>query len=90
MTRVDMFCGSCRFWDQRYPANTDLGVCLKAGVLLFEREAAIVMLVSYDSGPATSDVEAVRTPRHFGCIEHTQQHTLLKTLETARPGEGAQ
>ncbi len=33
--RSKPICRTCEFWDARYPQNRDLGVCLKAGALIF-------------------------------------------------------
>jgi hypothetical protein len=74
-------CGTCRFWDPRYPENRDLGVCQKAGVIVFSREAAIVMKDSLDETPPTSDYVVVRTTRAFGCVQHTPFGAFVRTLE---------
>ena len=79
-----MRCGTCRFWDARYPSNADLGVCAKAGVLIWEAEAAIVMRESEDFSAPTSDFAAVRTIRSFGCVEHTPTDSPVRTLDRPR------
>ena len=77
-------CGTCRFWDARFPQNADLGVCSKAGVIVFgAREAAIVIVDAENLNDPTSDFDAVRTTRYFGCIEHTAPGTHLRTLDMA-------
>lgn len=83
-------CGSCRWWDQRYPENKNLGVCTQMGMLLWPvgslQDAAIVLKHEYegpDSKP-TSDVQSVRTGDTFGCIGHTQPGTWVRTAELRR------
>jgi len=68
-------CGECKYWDQRYPENIDLGVCPKMGIILFsagsgEDEKACVS-VRYDDGDPVTDVPVVRTRRFFGCRGHS-------------------
>lgn len=65
------FCGTCRFWDPRYPENPGLGVCSKIGVILFANDAAIVHHDMWDDGSPTSEFAVVRTTATFGCVTHT-------------------
>ncbi len=69
--RIKGTCRTCRYWDQRYPQNQQLGVCPALGVLLMSGdEVAIVSKNPEWSGLPVSDVAAVRTTADFGCIHH--------------------
>jgi len=71
-------CRSCRWWDQRYLQNADLGVCAKLGVIKWPEEE-VAICESRDDGPPTSDVRVVRTAADFGCVLHTRVGTLVPT-----------
>jgi len=77
----DVFCRSCRWWDQRYPGNTNLGACTKMGVIFVSGDAAINLREGIDHGRPTSDVREVRTQATYGCIGHTREGTLLTSRE---------
>lgn len=73
-------CRSCRWWDQRYPENRDLGVCTKMGVLKWENDD-VAIVVAMDDGQPTTDVASVRTGATFGCVRHTRPGSFLRTEE---------
>jgi len=74
-------CRTCRWWDQKFPANTDLGTCTRMGLLGYkDRMWAINMPTYPGTGPATNDVNEVRTLHNFGCVEHTAHGTSVPTL----------
>lgn len=71
--RLKGVCATCRYWDQRYPENKQLGVCLVMGAFFCDRdEIAIVGGGAYPdpNHPPPSDATAVRTIATFGCISH--------------------
>lgn len=84
---VNIDCRSCKFWDQRFPQNTDLGVCRKLGALRWEEQISLVL--SEDDGHPATDFEAVRTRAEFGCVKHTRPGELLSWRDTARVRQGS-
>ena len=77
-----MQCKTCEYWDQRYPQNDKLGVCLALTVTVFTASPAeggnadvIGLLPPPDYIPlghrAPDDGYAlVRTVAGFGCVGH--------------------
>lgn len=71
--RLKGVCKTCRYWDQRYPQNKQLGVCLVMGLFMASNnEVSINEPGSWPDPqyPPSSDVAAVRTTATFGCISH--------------------
>lgn len=75
--RLKGICQTCRYWDQRYTENKQLGVCRVMGAHLFPQEdggmdVAINGPSMYPDPlyPPSSDVRAVRTIAMFGCNAH--------------------
>lgn len=68
-------CKTCKFWDQRYPENRQLGACKHMGVILWENNTIgslnVVPAVEAGMHEPTSDLETVNTLEYFGCAEHS-------------------
>lgn len=67
-------CRDCRNWDQRYPENKSLGVCLKLGVFTWGKECSVHASSKWEGDPPSSDFEAVRTLAEFGCIQFQRRN----------------
>jgi hypothetical protein len=68
-------CETCKFWEQKYPQNKQLGACNHMGILLWEdnKMASVSVVPAVEDGmrEPTSDVESVNTRAEFGCAEHS-------------------
>jgi hypothetical protein len=71
-------CQSCIFWDQRYPDNKQLGVCIKIGALIWpsNNELSIHAESPHSFGAPINDYNAVRTTNLFGCVSHDDTEEL--------------
>jgi hypothetical protein len=68
-------CKTCKFWDQRYPENNQLGACKHMGVILWadNQVASLNVVPAVEAGMSepTSDIPVVNTLAYFGCAEHS-------------------
>jgi hypothetical protein len=48
-------CSNCNFWEQRFPANKQLGVCKRMGVIIFNKRVSIIVLTDNNKGNETLD-----------------------------------
>lgn len=70
--RVKGHCKTCRYWDQRYPQNQQLGICTIMGMLKCSGDEVYIALGEHPNPkqPVVSDVLGVRTYATFGCVAH--------------------
>jgi len=64
-------CRTCKYWDQHYPENQNIGVCVRMGVIVWPTNNEASISLTYVFSKPTSDFQAIRTRDTFGCRFHS-------------------